>query len=419
MKRCLLFVLLLFASHAWAQSCPVGTPQTPNVGLYLPVQGSPYWGYCVNGTSSKLDSLLSGLTALPALSVTGAFNVGGLSTFNNLTINGTFHCLGGGCLFLQTNGVPNGNPSLLNLQQGANITLTDNGLGQILITASSTAATAWSAITTGTNTQGLHMGAGGSLDTTGGGTISATSVPAAGLGAGTITNNTSGLAAGLSSPLALSGLAPQAADTFVLNATAGSAAPTAVALPACANDGAHALTYPSHVPTCSAIIAGTGSVTHTAGALTLNAGMFGNGSADSKVDTNFTTDGSGNLTAASFKTTGSSALVFGVNAAPTTTTNQFSIFGPATTPSAYGWQVPATAPTNGQTLVFGTPVLGVVPITYGTGASTTGTVTYLFKGVCQAGTSSASVNFPSTNSPSYVSCATSATSKWQIPITST
>lgn len=39
-----------------------------------------------------------------------------------------------------------------------------------------------------------------------------------------------------------------------------------------------------------------GTVTHTAGNLTLNAAMFGNGTADSKVDTNITTDGSGNLT---------------------------------------------------------------------------------------------------------------------------
>src|SRR5271166_2867762 len=395
MKRCLLFVLLLFASHAWAQSCPVGTPQSPNVGLYLPVQGSPYWGYCVNGTSSKLDSLLSGLTALPALSVTGAFNVGGLSTFNNLTINGTFHCLGGGCLFLQTNGVPNGNPSLLNLQQGANITLTDNGLGQILITASSTAATAWSAITTGTNTQGLHMGAGGSLDTTGGGTISATSVPAAGLGAGTIPNNTSGTASNLSGTPALPNGTTGSTQTVGDNTT--KLATDAFVL---ANTGA-------------------GSVTHTAGALTAGKCAIGNGGGDLTVDSSCALDGLGNATMTSLTTTGSSSLVFGVNAAPTTTTSKFSIFGPATTPSAYGWQVPATAPTNGQTLVFGTPVLGVVPITYGTGASATGTVTYLFKGVCQAGTSSASVNFPSTNSPSYVSCATSATSKWQIPITST
>jgi hypothetical protein len=55
------------------------------------------------------------------------------------------------------------------------------------------------------------------------------------------------------SAVALTDLAAQAADTFILNATAGSAVPTAVTLPACAADGSHALTYPAHVPTCTAI----------------------------------------------------------------------------------------------------------------------------------------------------------------------
>src|SRR5208337_4554575 len=139
MKRCLLFLLLLFATHAWAQSCPAGTPQTPNVGLYLPVQGSPYWGYCVNGTSSKLDSLLSGLTALPALSVTGQ------ASFNNVVINGT--CTGSGCGGgsgnitgnLTPNNIPVGitntslGPSLLN---DNHTTLTYGGSGGLIINGS-------------------------------------------------------------------------------------------------------------------------------------------------------------------------------------------------------------------------------------------------------------------------------------------
>lgn len=36
---------------------------------------------------------------------------------------------------LETNGTPNGSQSLLNLQQGANVTLTDDGLGQVTIAA--------------------------------------------------------------------------------------------------------------------------------------------------------------------------------------------------------------------------------------------------------------------------------------------
>lgn len=49
---------------------------------------------------------------------------------------------------------------------------------------------------------------------------------------------------------------------------------------------------------------GAGTVTHTGGALTNNAAVFGAGSADIKVDSSITTDGSGNLTAVSFTTSG-------------------------------------------------------------------------------------------------------------------
>jgi hypothetical protein len=58
------------------------------------------------------------------------------------------------------------------------------------------ASTAWSALTSGTNTTAaMVVGTGASLAATGAGTIAATTVPAAGLGAGTIGNNTTGNAA--------------------------------------------------------------------------------------------------------------------------------------------------------------------------------------------------------------------------------
>ncbi len=61
---------------------------------------------------------------------------------------------------------------------------------------SGSASTAWSALTPGTNTEGAFLiGTGSSLAASGTGTIAATSVPAAGLGAGTISNATSGNAA--------------------------------------------------------------------------------------------------------------------------------------------------------------------------------------------------------------------------------
>lgn len=52
-----------------------------------------------------------------------------------------------------------------------------------------------------------------------------------------------------------------AADNIFGNFTSGSAIPTTQAIPACAGDGAHTLTYPSHTLTCTAITsAGGGTV---------------------------------------------------------------------------------------------------------------------------------------------------------------
>lgn len=69
--------------------------------------------------------------------------------------------------------------------------------------------------------------------------------------------NTSGSAASLSAALALSGLATQAADTVVMNATAGSAVPTAVALLSCSGT-TNALTYntTTHAWGCNTISGG-------------------------------------------------------------------------------------------------------------------------------------------------------------------
>lgn len=57
--------------------------------------------------------------------------------------------------------------------------------------------------------------------------------------------------------LPLTDMATQGADTFVGNATGSTAKPTAVSMPSCAADGSHALTYPSHVLTCTSISGGS------------------------------------------------------------------------------------------------------------------------------------------------------------------
>jgi len=49
-----------------------------------------------------------------------------------------------------------------------------------------------------------------------------------------------------------------AADSIFGNFTGGSAQPSTQAIPSCANDGSHALTYPSHTLTCTAISGGGG-----------------------------------------------------------------------------------------------------------------------------------------------------------------
>lgn len=92
-----------------------------------------------------------------------------------------------------------------------------------------------------------------------------------------------------------------------------------------------------------------------------------------------------------------------VNGSPVTSPN-FN----GTTPAAPGGN------TNVTFQVSGSSISGYVP-----SAPTVRTWPWLFKGVCQAGTASWSVNLPSSNAPTYVACGTSATAKLQIATGST
>lgn len=110
--------------------------------------------------------------------------------------------------------VPGAGGGVTQLVAGTNITLSPpTGLGVVTITASSTAATAFSAITTGTNATALLMGTGGSLGTSGTGTITATAMPAGGL-TGQVAVANGG-----------TGAATSAANSVFGNFTAGIAAP--------------------------------------------------------------------------------------------------------------------------------------------------------------------------------------------------
>lgn len=83
----------------------------------------------------------------------------------------------GGAITFQNAGTPLGQASTFNCS--TNTTCSNSG-GVLTITATNTAATAFSAITGGTNTAALVIGTGGSLGTSGTGTIAATSAAAIG-----------------------------------------------------------------------------------------------------------------------------------------------------------------------------------------------------------------------------------------------
>ena len=61
--------------------------------------------------------------------------------------------------------------------------------------------------------------------------------------------------------LPVAGIASMSADNIVGNFTASPAVPGTQAIPACANDGAHALVYASHALACESISGGSGTVT--------------------------------------------------------------------------------------------------------------------------------------------------------------
>jgi len=126
---------------------------------------------------------------------------------------------------------------------------------------------------------------------------------------------------------------------------------------------------------------GTGNTTSTS--LTTNALPKANG-ANSIVNSLFTDTGSLGQYAGIFGLastygfyagagTGSQAgdyAMVGGSSTPSLAANSVTLLGPpSTTLTSYGLQFPTTSPTNGQTIVFGTPSGGVIPITYGAGGS--------------------------------------------------
>jgi hypothetical protein len=79
-------------------------PVTPNIQLNLPPIGSNNWGTPLNSNFSKIDQYLSGLLAIPGLSVDGDVTITGTVTAGAFSgLDGAFLT---SALFNQPNGIP-------------------------------------------------------------------------------------------------------------------------------------------------------------------------------------------------------------------------------------------------------------------------------------------------------------------------
>jgi hypothetical protein len=295
MKRLFICIVTLFCglmlSYAHAQqsyNSYTATATGPSIGINQTTGGINYHLLTWTGSGTRtsctvaLDSSVDGVTWTSggAISgqncaangnstvVAGTFNyvrinvtalTGAGNTVNVVYDGYTVNPSGGG-LLLQTNGTNNGSQSKLNLTGGTNVTITDNGSGTDTITASSTAATAFSALTGATNTSAaMVVGTGASLAASGTGTIAATSVPAAGLGAGTISNATSGNAGTATACATTDGCWPKNGDygtptSLVLTNASGLPSSALPALPwVCSSpglgDGLNAITAGTYLQT--------------------------------------------------------------------------------------------------------------------------------------------------------------------------
>lgn len=239
MRRILVLVLLLAAAVASAQVF------TPSQSFKFPAPGSSGlcwvsssstaygWGSCSGTSSTAWANLTSGTnTTLAGVCGSGcSIDVAGTGFINATKINGVaLSGLTTGILKnTTTTGAPSiaiasdfptlnqnttgtaanlsGTPALPNGTTGTTQSVADNTTKlatDAFVIANAGGTPAFSVVTGGTNTAAaMVVGTGASLAASGSGTIAATSVPAAGLGAGTLSNNTSGTAANLSGTPAL------------------------------------------------------------------------------------------------------------------------------------------------------------------------------------------------------------------------
>lgn len=270
---------------------------------------------------------------------------------------------------------------------GTNITITGTWPNQT-ITASATAATAFSAITGSTNNGGnaLIVGSTSSLATSGSGTIAATSAPISGIsGLGTgiatflgtptsanlaaaVTNETGSgllvfgtgptitlangtglpLTTGVTGNLPNANLAVQTANTVLGALTATT--PSGLAMPSCSGS-TNALIWTTGTGFGCNTIAGGGSVSGsgTTNFIPLWSGStaLGNSHLDDGVTTASTVTSSENFAAPVLQTNGTTpgevSLVAGTGSIPTLTANSAGFAAPVTGGTAFLYKLPATA----------------------------------------------------------------------------
>lgn len=319
------------------------------------------------------------------------------STFGAVKPDGTTITISSGIITAVGGGGGAGVASI-NTTTGA-FTFTGGGVTCVSTTCtfSSTGATAFSALTGSTNTTAaMLVGTGASLAATGTGAITATAMPYTGLTGSVPTwnQNTTGSAATLTTSRTLAGNAFNGSSNIVFSnkfivqgitdsgltgaqflgalatgivkntTTTGvlsiAAAGTDYLAPTGSATGlSKASAAAFGVSECdnttiscaggifSAIGSGSGTVTHTAGALTSLALVIGNGSADIKVDSGCSTDGTGDLTCASIASSGTINGFFqltSIGIAPITVpANTFQMETPNSV-TAYRMVVPGAAP---------------------------------------------------------------------------
>jgi hypothetical protein len=162
-------------------------------------------------------------------------------------------------IYLETNGTGNGSQSILNLQAGTNVTLTDNGTGTVTIAATGSGSSAFNAITSGTNTTAtMAVGSGASLAPTGTGTIQANNI------GGLMANGTNTTVTGSGTTASPYEINVAGAGTGTV--TDGAGTTTAGIIPE-STTSAHVLDYSSNLSIISNTLtyAGTGGLSLTGG----------------------------------------------------------------------------------------------------------------------------------------------------------